>query len=196
MSCCTLSDVFQKAILIAALGTMIGATHSVFRPVVEEVDKTKVAVTNLDNLPNRRAIDTTGGKAPEAATPTTSPAAPSATPTEASAGALGYEISIAQAWAAFQKGIPFVDSRHEPEFNAGHVEGATRVAADEYAARAGELAMYSPGPVVIYCGGGQCDASHNLAKLMQQSGFTQLHIMIEGYPAWHKAGHPIATGGQ
>ncbi len=48
-------------------------------------------------------------------------------------------------------------------------------------------------PVVIYCGGGACDASHNVTALLQQLGFNQCHIMTDGYPGWNAADHPTGT---
>ena len=48
--------------------------------------------------------------------------------------------------------------------------------------------------IVIYCGGGDCDASHNLAQFLGLVGYNKCLIMKVGYPAWAQAGHPTATG--
>lgn len=181
--CCVGTDTIQKALAIAAIALIVGAADSVFRPVVEKVDTKALQSTNIEDLRAKQAAK--GG----------APAEPSKAPTSAPADAtLGYEISIAQGHSLFELGIPFLDARHDEDFEKGHVAGAIRVAADEYPARANEFAQFAPGPVVIYCSGGQCDASHNLAKLLQQAGFSTLHVMTDGYPGWEQAGHPTAKG--
>jgi rhodanese-related sulfurtransferase len=48
--------------------------------------------------------------------------------------------------------------------------------------------------VVVYCGGGACDASKNLVITLQNFGFSRFHIMTDGFPAWQQAGHPVAKG--
>lgn len=197
--CCVGTDTIQKALAIAAIAIIIGAADSAFRPVVEKFDKDKNKETDLAALRAERANKGTPTPAPSKSSEATKASdAHENTPaaTASSDGKLGYEVSVAQAHELFQLGVPFLDARHEDDFEKGHVQGATRVAADEYPSRAGEFATYAPGPVVIYCSGGQCDASHNLAKLMQQAGFNTLHIMTDGYPGWQAAGFPTATGGK
>ena len=188
MSCCCIgTDTIQKALAIAAVAFCIGAVDSAFRPVVEAVDKDKVQQTDLNALRQQRA----------ATTPQPSNASQPSTPPQSPAPAdekLGYEISVAQAHSLFELGITFLDARHEEDFEKGHVQGAIRIAADEFAARAAEIMPLLPGPVVIYCSGGQCDASHNLAKLLVEAKFTQVHIMTDGFPGWEHAGFPTAKG--
>ncbi len=186
--CCIGTDTLQKALAIAAVAFFIGAAHSAFRPVVEAVDKDKLKQTDLNELRQRQAAKSqTPVEPPKGSERPSTPAAPADEK-------LGYEISVAQAHSLFELGVPFLDARHDEDFQKGHVQGATRVASDEYLARVGEFVRFLPGPVVIYCSGGQCDASHNLAKLMLEAGFTSIHIMTDGYPAWSAAGHPTATG--
>lgn len=112
------------------------------------------------------------------------------------AAALGLEISIAQAKALYDAKAPFVDARLADEYAAGHVADAYHLTADMLTSgKTPEvLSFLDPAaPVVIYCGGGACDASHNVTALLQQLGFTQCHIMTDGYPGWRDAGHPTST---
>jgi rhodanese-related sulfurtransferase len=62
--------------------------------------------------------------------------------------------------------------------------------------RAFEIANSMPpgDTVVIYCVGGECDASHNVARRLAQIGFTDLRIMGVGYTDWVNAGFPIEEG--
>jgi rhodanese-related sulfurtransferase len=201
--CCVGTDTIQKALAISCIAMVLGAAHSAFRPIVEKVDTKALQGTNLDDLRAKRAAEASksgngarpaeGAKPADGAKPVEAPAADAGTPAN---GTLGFEITIAQGFSLFELGVPFVDARSVDDFEKGHVAGAIRMSADEYPSRAGELASFFPGPVVIYCGGGQCDASHNLAKLMQQAKFTALHVMTDGYPGWEKAGHPIEKGGK
>jgi rhodanese-related sulfurtransferase len=111
---------------------------------------------------------------------------------------LGLDISIPQAFVLFQQGgIMFLDARRKDEFEAGHVDGALLLSTEHFGrgtipATIGVLDKTQP--VVIYCGGGACDASKNLVIMLQNFGFTRFHIMTDGFPAWQAAGHPVATG--
>jgi rhodanese-related sulfurtransferase len=116
----------------------------------------------------------------------------------APAAVLGLDISIPQAFVLFQQGgIMFLDARRKDEFEAGHVDGALLLSTEHFGrgtipATIGVLDKTQP--VVIYCGGGACDASKNLVIMLQNFGFTRFHIMTDGFPAWQAAGHPVATG--
>ncbi len=110
---------------------------------------------------------------------------------------LPFELTIAQSLELFGKGAPFVDARRRDEYEAGHVQNAYWMPADllTTGARPEALDFLTPEqPIVIYCGGGECDASKNVAALLQQGGFSQLHVMTDGYPGWTSAGHPVGTG--
>lgn len=109
----------------------------------------------------------------------------------------GPDITIPQAFRLFSANTAFVDARRRDEFEAGHVQNAFWMPADALTGGKRSEAMdflVPDQPVVIYCGGGECDASKNVAALLQQGGFTQCLIMTDGYPGWVAAGHPTATG--
>lgn len=138
--------------------------------------------------------------------PPTPPTPPPTTPTDTTAptvptdtmapAALGLEISVAQAKALFDAGAPFIDARTLEEYDQAHVAGAFHMTADQLTGGKTPVALnfLDPAkPVVIYCGGGACDASHNVTALLQQLGFNQCHIMTDGYPGWNAADHPIGT---
>ncbi len=80
------------------------------------------------------------------------------------------------------------------DYEAGHVLDAFQMSTEDF--NGSDVLNYldKDGPVVVYCSGGQCDASKNLVKLLQLSGFKQARIMEDGYPAWSAAGYPAATG--
>jgi rhodanese-related sulfurtransferase len=132
-----------------------------------------------------------GGAAPAGST---GPVAAAPVP----AAPLGLDITIPQAFGLFQQGgIMFLDARRKDEYEAAHVEGALLLSTEHFGrgtipATIGFLEKTQP--VVIYCGGGACDASKNLVIMLQNFGFTRFHIMTDGFPAWQAAGHPVATG--
>ncbi|MFZ4573436.1 MAG: rhodanese-like domain-containing protein [Phycisphaerales bacterium] len=128
--------------------------------------------------------------------PKPTPGEPTAVPAPAPKDLVN--ISIAEAFAYFEQQKPFIDARHMDEFKAGHVRGAYQLSADELLAGKGMTwlgALDKSDFVVIYCGGGDCDASHNLYNYLTKSfGFTSCKIMHDGWPAWQSAGHPGDTG--
>ncbi|TVQ63266.1 MAG: rhodanese-like domain-containing protein [Phycisphaerales bacterium] len=113
-------------------------------------------------------------------------------------GALAFEISTEEAHALWQDELAmFVDTRLHREYEGGHIPGAFWLPADLFSrGRTPEAVNFlDPDfPVVLYCGGGDCDASKNTALLLENYGFTRLHIFTDGIPAWIEAGHPTEAG--
>ena len=104
-----------------------------------------------------------------------------------------YYISIDRAFQYWEEGMPFVDARTDREREVGTIEGAfhleTRNFIDSTAVTTLDL-LDRAFPVVIFCGGGECDASENVAKRLIGWGFTEVYVMHEGFGAWEAAGHP------
>ncbi|HEX2839297.1 MAG TPA: rhodanese-like domain-containing protein [Phycisphaerales bacterium] len=188
--------VLGRACIIAFAGILIGGVVSVFhKPLV--TGETSAA-------PIRVKLPPTPAPGPET-TPATTPGGSGAgTPEQAPVSATpaedvitGPDITIPQAFRLFSANVAFIDARRRDEFEAGHVQNAFWMPADTLTGGKRSEAMdflVPDQPVVIYCGGGECDASKNVAALLQQGGFTQCLIMTDGYPGWVAAGHPTATG--
>jgi len=160
-----------RALAITGVGLIVGLANSAFVPL-----RTRPA----DPL-----------SPPSDGAPSPGTVAPSQTP------ALGLNITIEQAHELFSRNVPFLDSRHLPEFEAGHVQNAFWLTADQFMSGKvpGVLQVLDPqAQVVVYCGGGECDASKNVVVFLQGLGFSRCHIMTDGYPAWVAAGHPTGTG--
>lgn len=179
----SLKTIVTRCAIIALVAAGVGFADSRVRDVVMTVRKDDLKPTVLPVAPNQAAADAAAGST-------------SGQPSQPVAQrVLGYEISIEDGFALHQMGIPFIDSRHLPEYQKSHIEGAVCIPTDDFQKRVGDVMGFLPGPIVVYCSGGQCDASHNLAKLLQQAGFTQIHILTDGLPGWQSAGHPVASGG-
>jgi rhodanese-related sulfurtransferase len=97
------------------------------------------------------------------------------------------------------EGLLFIDSRNPADFAAGHIPGALNVpleraqhsrkkeAAPDWSAMLG-----SPGArtLVIYCEGGDCQASISLAKIIHDRGYQDIRIFAGGWVEWSAAGLP------
>lgn len=170
-------SVILQAMSIALVGVVAGGVHSAMHPVA--LRPAAPAGPGVEAV-GATAAQGTGGEESGAASP-----------------ALGLEITLDQASELFANGTPFIDARLEAEYEAGHVEGAFWLPASEFMGGSSPRALdyLDPAaPLVVYCGGGDCDASHNVVVLLQRLGFTRCHVMTEGYPAWVAAGKPTGMG--
>ena len=87
----------------------------------------------------------------------------------------------------------FVDARAREAYEDGHVPGAVSLPVgqfDEYIDSF--MSEHSTDrPIVTYCSGRTCEDSHNLALLLQESGFFDVRVFIDGFPGWETEGYPI-----
>lgn len=194
----------QRALVIGCIGLLAGGVQSALRPPLPtKLDKdAALEAANLraqlqsaqDELQlARTAAAATSPQAGQTATQLASPTAAKAPVQET----LGRDITIAQAKMLADSGAIFIDARLRDEFVAGHVAGAYLLPADMFRAPTPPAALQfidRSATLIIYCGGGACDASHNTAFALMQAGYTKLHIMTDGYPAWQAAGHAVEDG--
>ena len=100
----------------------------------------------------------------------------------------------------YEDGYVFLDARPLYQYEQGHIPDALWMPSDRVTENGTlffdieDMAGGLDQPIVIYCGGGDCDASENLAMLLQQAGFTNLVIFKQGYPAWVAAGLETQVG--
>lgn len=109
------------------------------------------------------------------------------------------EIDLATARVLHENQMAtFVDARLTEQFEAGHIADAMNISPSmlEENASLFVLDVIDPElPIVIYCGGGDCDDSHRVAELLQDlRGFEQTHVFVDGFPAWEQAGLPTSSG--
>jgi len=167
--------------VIAGIGALAGLVYSNFHaPLVLR--------------PADPALSTSAGTSSGASTVSTSQ---TSAPVDVTANQqLGLEITLEQSKALFDAGAPFLDARTPDEYAQLHVAGAFHLTADKLTqGKTPEALNYlDPAkPVVIYCGGGACDASHNVAAVLQQLGFLQTHVMKDGMLAWAAAGYATSN---
>lgn len=181
-------QMLQRACVIAFIGLFVGGVHAMFAKPILLKPKEVETILPPKVEPNQTNPGTTtspNGQKPETSTQ------PAAQPRK-----LGLEITLEDALDLQKLGAMFIDARHRPEYEEGHIQGAFLLPADMFdQGRPAALDYIDPSTIlIIYCSGGECDASHNTAKMLQQVGYMKTHILKPGYPAWKDGGHPIATG--
>ncbi len=87
----------------------------------------------------------------------------------------------------------FVDARHFDAYKDGFIKGAISLSVYDYDALIDAfISKYSfDQKIVTYCSGRECDESHMLATNLQEEGFVDIRVFIDGFPAWEKEGFPI-----
>lgn len=93
-------------------------------------------------------------------------------------------------------GVLILDARDAAEYAEGHIQGAVSAPTDEKVSDITwlEQTAKDPRPIVIYCGGGDCTLSIELANELLRTGHRRVLIFEEGFPAWQGAGYPVQTG--
>ncbi len=95
-----------------------------------------------------------------------------------------------------EPGTLIVDARSAEEYELGHVAGAASLPLDRFDAVYPRLSKELAGAkmIIIYCSGGSCGTSEELAKKLAEKGIKNLAIDTGGIPGWIKAKLPIKSG--
>lgn len=114
----------------------------------------------------------------------------------ASAGAWK-EVSLEQAQALLGWAI-FVDARTKISFQTCHIKGAVNLPVYEFDTQWKNFTNAVPPEMelVIYCGGGDCGQSRELAGRLAQAGYGNIRVFTKGFYAWMIRGLPTATGAE
>jgi len=107
-------------------------------------------------------------------------------------------LTLRESKSLWDQGAYFIDARHQEEFDAGHIQYAALLLAqwfdtDPDRAFAVTDSIPTDATIVIYCVGGECDASKNTAAWLEPLGYTDLRIMGAGYEHWVEAGFETET---
>ena len=117
--------------------------------------------------------------------------------TSAAAQTVIISLSEAQRLAANAKAV-FLDARSPGDYITGHIEGALNFPAQEldhhFMLFAGRLEAAET--VVTYCDGESCDLSHTVALYLQEMGFKDVRILVNGWSVWRQAGLAVKAGGR
>ncbi len=107
------------------------------------------------------------------------------------------EVKLANVKKFFDAGAAlFVDAREAPEYAEGHIAGALSVPFDEAVKNPALLEPFKQAgkPLILYCSGGDCELSKDLARNMLADGIRKVLVFTDGLPAWKAAGYPMDAG--
>lgn len=106
-------------------------------------------------------------------------------------------ITLAEAEDLWRAGeAAFIDARTADLYREGHVPRALSAPAREAEESLPSFFERLPleGALAVYCEGGDCQSSLNLAKRLYQAGFRDIRVLSGGWEEWKKAGLPEETG--
>jgi DNA-binding transcriptional ArsR family regulator/rhodanese-related sulfurtransferase len=92
---------------------------------------------------------------------------------------------------ARSKTVVILDTRPVGEYLAGHIAGAISVPVDQLNARLSRLPRNKE--YVAYCRGPYCVYADRAVEMLRKRG-RQARRLMEGFPEWKAAGHPVRTG--
>lgn len=186
-----LGPALAGALALLGAAVIAGAAHSWVVPVALRPDWSK-------NI---------GARGPENPAPGVNPVQPDTgpenpdqiAPQQPAPGDDGHYIDLATAKRmSEEEGALFLDARPQEAFEKAHIAGAVHLTAEMVSSgRAASVvadlvATYGYDfPIVIYCDGGDCDASDNVAKLLLPMGFRNLRVMNAGFADWQSAGYEV-----
>lgn len=103
-------------------------------------------------------------------------------------------VQFAEVDALFAKEMAvFVDARDLKKYNAGHIPGAVHLPTDDYRDKKAAFAMPKGLLLVVYCDGGDCELSHELADLLIERGYQKVRVYEGGFEEWSQLSMPVET---
>lgn len=101
-------------------------------------------------------------------------------------------ISFEEADALQRKELAtFVDARDTEDYDKGHIPGAVNLPVDLFKGGKQKLMAPKGSLVVIYCSGGDCETSNDLARLLVKAGFKKVRVYKGGFDEWEAMGQPV-----
>ncbi|HEY2232132.1 MAG TPA: rhodanese-like domain-containing protein [Candidatus Angelobacter sp.] len=97
------------------------------------------------------------------------------------------QITVQELSRQRSQDLQVLDVRREPEWQAGHIEGAEWFPLDNFKVSAPELDPSSP--VAVHCQGGY--RSMIACSLLQRAGLQNVINVTGGFDAWRQAGLPV-----
>lgn len=106
-------------------------------------------------------------------------------------------VEVAEASTAFrEQAAMFIDAQAEWQYALGHIPGAVSIPTGTPAADARRvLATSRPNtPLIVYCGGDDCSASLDIARMLRaEVGRVNVRVLRGGLPSWQAAGGPVTS---
>lgn len=91
--------------------------------------------------------------------------------------------------------LQIIDAREPHDFAKAHIPNAYNIPMSAFFSGLPDLVTNNiisrDLPIVVYCGGGDCDASRYVAKRLKDLGFSQMFVYEDGFTGWTKATPPL-----
>lgn len=103
---------------------------------------------------------------------------------------------VLKAFVDHGSGALIIDARDADEYAASHIPGAINMPYEEVATdpeRIEAIETYGE-PIIIYCGGAECEISRNLALDFYYAGLEPVAYYEGGLPEWVERGFPLVKG--
>jgi rhodanese-related sulfurtransferase len=90
-------------------------------------------------------------------------------------------------------GALLIDAREPEEYETSRIPGSVNISFDMAISDPSFLETLETGnrPLIVYCGGGECEVSINLAWELIQAGHPRVTYFEGGFPEWVEAGYPV-----
>ncbi len=103
-------------------------------------------------------------------------------------------IDVVEAKQLYDRGVTFIDTRPEVDWNTGHVAGAVLLELEKMFTEEALSKLIDPAEeAVIYCQGSRCLRSSKATEEAVVWGFEKIYYFRDGYPAWKTAAFPIES---
>ncbi|SMG32543.1 rhodanese-like domain-containing protein [Paraburkholderia susongensis] len=86
-----------------------------------------------------------------------------------------------------------IDLRPSADYAKGHLPSARHFELAELQTKVAQLAKNKSNPVLLVCQTGQ--QSNKAARIVQEAGYAEVHVLEGGVDAWQKAGMPVVKQG-
>lgn len=145
--------------------------------------------------PKQTAVATRTAAATPPAAPTTAPRTADVPVIPDVSGPLKLEIATLRRLYDANAAL-IIDARDSEDYNDGHIAGAMGLSYNDALADPDRVKRLDSGgrPFVLYCSGGDCELSMDLAKVLVAAGKRKVLVYEGGFPEWQAAGNPVARG--
>ncbi len=94
--------------------------------------------------------------------------------------------------AKYPNSVQFIDARSEHQFEEGHIPGSMSAYAEQWQSHIPQIVQIPRDRhIVVYCGGGNCELSHDLADNIRALGYAKVSVYTGGTTEWKAKFYPM-----
>ncbi len=190
--------VLIQAVVVIIASIAAGVVHSTAKPISRTLTPTEPTAPapqtspQAPTAPQPTPKPTTAAPAPAQTTPAPAPSNPHDKLPPGTFCTLEQARQLLDDQAA-----EFIDARNPDEFAAGSIPTSFNIPPDAFAGGNFPAYLNTIAPdrkIIVFCGGGDCDASLLVALKIKGVGFKDVIVFKDGYNGWTAAKLPT-TGG-